>query len=96
MLSSAIVMKRSYCTVQVRQEAQQVFGSAEQEPDREAAESMHYTVACLKVTLFSMHCLSLCLHRADDMFALALYTSNALRLAKGETGGRLLIAAFHA
>lgn len=34
---------------QVLQEAGQVFGAAEQEPSRDAAESMQYTVACLKV-----------------------------------------------
>ena len=35
--------------LQVLQEAQQVFGAAEQEPARDVAESMEYTVACLKV-----------------------------------------------
>ncbi len=35
--------------LQVLQEAQQVFGAAEQEPARDVAESMQYTVACLKV-----------------------------------------------
>lgn len=35
--------------LQVLQEALQVFGAAEQEPVRDAAESMQYTVACLKV-----------------------------------------------
>ena len=41
------------CT-QVLQEAQQVFGAAEQEPSRDAAEGMHYTVACLKVQHFQL------------------------------------------
>ena len=41
--------------VQVVQEAEQVFRAAEQEPSREAAEGMDYTVACLKV------CLCLCI-----------------------------------
>ena len=36
------------CT-QVLQEAEQVFGASEQEPSRDAAEGMQYTMACLKV-----------------------------------------------
>lgn len=39
------------CLQQVLQEAQHVFGTAEQEPARDAAESMQYTVACLKESL---------------------------------------------
>ena len=35
--------------LQVLLEAEEVFGASEQEPDREAAEGMQYTVACLKV-----------------------------------------------
>ena len=35
--------------MQVMLEAEQVFGSAEQTPSRDAVEGMQYTVACLKV-----------------------------------------------
>ena len=38
--------------IQVLQEAGQVFGEAEEEPSRDAAESMQYTVACLKVRVY--------------------------------------------
>ncbi|KAL3162845.1 hypothetical protein ABBQ32_009299 [Trebouxia sp. C0010 RCD-2024] len=39
------------CLQKVLQEAGQVFGAAEHEPSRDAAESMEYIVACLKESL---------------------------------------------
>ena len=36
-------------TVQVQEEAQRVFGDSELQPSREAAESLEYTLSCLKV-----------------------------------------------
>ena len=44
-----VASKFCVACLQVLQEAQQVFGAAEQEPARDVAESMQYTVACLKV-----------------------------------------------
>ncbi len=37
--------------LQVREEANAAFGSAEEEPTREAADAMRYTVAVLKEAL---------------------------------------------
>lgn len=46
---SQAALKFCVACLQVLQEAQQAFGAAEQEPARDVAESMQYTVACLKV-----------------------------------------------
>ena len=40
-----------HLAVQVRAEAQRVFGDRELRPSREAAESLEYTLSCLKVPI---------------------------------------------
>ena len=37
--------------MQVHAEAQRVFGDSELQPSREAAESLQYTLSCLKVPI---------------------------------------------
>ena len=41
---------QSACTLQVKQEADNAFVTANQEPSRDAADDMQYTLACLKVS----------------------------------------------